>query len=281
MINKDFRTNSDVVAIKPGRSATSHSYKIALYGFGSQPAVYRHLIELAAKEKLPLAWSAILTAPNYRPVIGEVLPAGEILDVFRALPQVPVGGDLACLAHYSGSLVEDLAAQKRRRRKRSGRWILDRGIDYYKLYKKFLNDRGVTHLFMPLVETPEAKIALAAARELGIGVIVPVDLRNMTGTYFSADCYETPPAYAMVDFKSRAQAVDFVHRFRTQPTAARAVPMEIESRTEYTTLPNYLPPLWQRIKLFLTYAIERPDIFDHDEVRRAIMANAGLLRRAI
>ena len=107
-----------------------HDCKIALYGFGSEPVVHRNLIELAANDGLPLTWCAILPTPHYRTMMREVLPAQEILDVFRELPRKPIGGDLAELSGYSGSLVEDLAAQKRSRRKRSGRWRLDRGIDY-------------------------------------------------------------------------------------------------------------------------------------------------------
>jgi hypothetical protein len=280
VLSEDYGIISDA-AIGPQRSPRSNTYKIALYGFGSHPVMYRHLIELAAKEKLPLAWCAILTTSHHRQVMREVLPADEILDEFRTLPRVPVGGDSACLARYPGSLVEDLAAQKRRRRKRSGKWLFDRGIDYYKMYKQFLADRGATHLLTPLVETPEAKIAIAAARKLGLGVLVPYDMRNMTGTFFAPDCYETPPAYAAATPELRAQAAEFVDRFRKKPTPARALPAEIASRPDDTTLAGYVPPLWRRVKRQVASAIERPDIFDHDEIRRAVMANSGLLRRVI
>ncbi len=168
MLGKDGGTIPDTVVMRPPGAPRLPVCKIALYGFGSHPIMHRHLIELAAKEKLPLTWCEILPAPQHRKVISEVLPTSEILDVFQALPRVPVGGDLGLLSHYPGSLVEDLAAQKRRRRKRDGRWLLNRGIDYYKIYKQFLAERGVTHILMPLIETPEAKIAVAAARELDV-----------------------------------------------------------------------------------------------------------------
>jgi hypothetical protein len=281
VMNEASRVVSDAAVMKPRSSAQPRAHKIALYGFGSEPVVHRNLIDLAAKAQSPLTWCAILTMPHYRPVIGEVLPAGEILDVFRMLPRSPVGGDLGCLAHYCGSLVEDLAAQKRTRRQRNGRWRLNRGIDYYKLYKEFLVDRGATHVLTSTIETPDAKILVAAAQELGLGVLVPLDMRNMTGSYFSTDCYETPPAYAEANSKSRAQAAEFIHRFRENPTAARGLPMEVTSGTKDTTLPAYLSPRWQRIKRFATNAIERPDIFDPDQIRVAVMANVPLLRKTI
>ncbi len=256
-------------------------YKIALYGFGSQPPVQRHLIALAANEKLPLTWCSILPTPYFRSVMSEVLPQNEILDVFRSLPRVPVGGDVDCLVGYPGSLVEDLAAQKRRRRKRTGQWLLNRGIDYFKLYKAFLAERRATHILSPLVETPEAKIAVAAAQELGLGVIVPVDLRNITGICYSADCYQTPPRHAVADPNSRARAEEFIARFRANPTPASAPPRELFGNAEDYKFADYIPPLLSRVKQFAQSAIERPDIFDHDEVRRVVMANAGLLRNII
>jgi hypothetical protein len=110
-MNDEFQFASSSVAMKPQGSAYTPACKIALYGLGSHPIVHRHLIELATKEKAPLTWCAILATPHHRQVINEILPATEILDVFRALPRVPIGGDLACLSCYPGSLVEDLAAQ--------------------------------------------------------------------------------------------------------------------------------------------------------------------------
>jgi hypothetical protein len=281
MLSEESVVISDKTAPKPPSVPRAPAYKIAVYGFGSQPIIYRHLIELAAKQKLPLTWCAILNTPYYRQMMKEVLPESEILDEFRTLPRAPVGGDPACLSRYPGSLVEDLAAQKRRRRRRDKRWLFDRGIDYYSMYKRFLADRGVTHMLMPLVETPEAKIALAVARELGIGVMVPVDMRNMTGTYFSPDCYETPPAYAATTPESRALAVDFVDQFRKKPAPARALPIEAVRRANEIRLQGYVPPLWRRVMRSAMAAIERPDIFDHDEIRRAVMANSSLLRKLV
>jgi hypothetical protein len=271
-------SGSIIRSLTPGQA---HPCKIALYGFGSQPVVYRHLIELAAKEKLVLKWCAILTTPHYRGVMDQVLPAGEILDVFRALPRSPMGGDVACLSHYPGSLVEDLAAQKRGRRKRSGSWLLNRGLDYYNLYKKFFLERGATHVLMSSIETPDAKIAVAVAQELGLGVIAPVDMRNMTGTYFSIDCYETPPVYAEANSESRTHAIEFISKFRKNPTPARGLPIEVAANLQDITLPVFLPPLWLRVKRFMMNMIERPDIFDYDQIRVAVMSNATLLRKTI
>jgi hypothetical protein len=196
------------------------SPKIAIYGFGSFPVVCRHLIELATAQALPIKWCAILPQPNYRAIMREVLPLADLLDVYEALPRTPVGGPLSCLAHYPGSLVEDLAAQKFPRRKRSSAWLRDRGIDYYLLYKNFLVRREATHILMSGIETPDAKIAIAAAQEIGISVVAPSDMRSLTGTYFSSDAYQAPPDYGAPSLDARTRAAEFVRNFRGAPTSA-------------------------------------------------------------
>lgn len=257
-------------------------YKIAFYGFGSFPVVYRHLVELARRERQPLEWCTILSQPNYRAVTREVLPKSEILDVFRTLPRTPIGGDLACLADYPGSLAEDLAAQKVLLRKFSGKWLHDRGVDYYRLYKTFLQERGATHLLMSNVETPDAKIAVAVARELGLGIIAPVDIRNLSGTYFAKDACETPPDYAAVTSETRARAEAFVSQFRERATVARHMPADIEpTADEQELLHDYMPGLAKRMRGFAEGIMERSDLFDYDLLRVSIMVNAPLLRKAV
>ena len=49
-------------------------YKIAFYGFGSFPVVYRHLVELARSEQVPVSWCTILSQPNY----PNTVPAAEV-----------------------------------------------------------------------------------------------------------------------------------------------------------------------------------------------------------
>ena len=205
----------------------------------------------------------------------------EILDVFRELPREPVGGDLTQLSNYSGSFVEDLAAQKRSRRKRSARWRLNRGMDYYAVYKQFLASRGATHVLTSTIETPDAKILIAAAHELKLGVMAPLEMRNITGSYFSADCYETPPTYAVASAESRAQAIEFISRFRKNPSPARSLPVEATLEEEDPILPCYRLPLWRRIERYVRNVLERPDIFDYDQLRVGLMANAPLIRKTI
>lgn len=258
------------------------TYKIALYGFGSFPVVYRHLIEVARAERSPIEFCMILTGPNWRQIVRDMLPSEDVLDVFAELPRKPVGGDASLLSNYSGSLVEDLAALKRAYRRRSAGWLLARGIDFYRLYKNFLVDRRVTHLLMSNVETPDAKIAIAAAKELGLGVMAPADLRNLSGTYFSVDSYETPPAYAAATPAARQRATEFIRNFRREALPARALPFDGDrSHDDDKILELYLPSLGARIRGFLSAATERPDLFDFESVRVSVMRNFGFARNTI
>jgi hypothetical protein len=257
-------------------------HKIAIYGFGSFPVIARHLIDMAGQSRCGLEWCAILAQPNYRKVIEEVLPREEILDLFAVLPRTPEGGDMSLLACYPGSMAEDLAALKRSRRKPSGDWTLKRGIDYYRLFKAFLVERHVTHLLMPYVETFDAKIAVAAAREIGIRVISPVDLRNLTGTMFATDCVETPPTYAVADDRYREMAREFISAFRLRQSPARPLPVYGDAVTDDDALlESYLPVLPRRMWQFLLRMLERPDIFDLELIRISIMGNFGFIRNPV
>ena len=258
------------------------SLRIALYGFGSFPVVFRHLIDAARQERSPLEFCAILTVPNHRRIIREVLAEEDILDVFAQLPREPQGGDLSLLSGYRGSLVEDLAALKWERRRRGGRWRHAQGIDYYRLFKRFLSERRATHLLMSGIETPDAKIAVAVAQELGIGIIAPVDLRNLSGTYFSVDSYETPPSYAAATPETRARAAELVRAFRHSPLPARHAPTEQTGRAEdQTVLDPHLPGFAARVRGFINVALERPDLFDHEAIRVSVMRSFGPIRNTV
>ena len=258
------------------------SYKIAFYDFGSAAIMHRHLIEMARSEGSALSFCSIQPNPYYRAIMREVLNPEDILDVFSALPRTQKDGDPATLASYQGGFIEDLAALKRTwRRRRRGTWWFNHGLAIYQLYKDFLVRRNATHLFMPTIETPEAKIAVAAARELGLGVMVPTDMRNVSGGYFACDCVDTPPHYAEATPETRALAAQFVHDFRNSPLPSRRVP-EVDARDDDNEIiERYLPPIWRRALRFALAAAERPDLFEPVFIRLSVMRNFAWIRGPI
>jgi hypothetical protein len=257
-------------------------YKIAFYDFGSTAIMHRHFIDLARSEGAPLSFCAIQPNPYYRALMREVLEPADILDLFSALPRKHTNGDPSRLASYQGGFVEDLAALKRTwRRDRPGNWWFDHGVAIYQLYKKFLVSRQATHLFMPTIETPEAKIAVAVAREVGLGVIVPTDMRNVSGGYFACDCVETPPFYARATTETGAQAVQFLSDFRKNPAPARHLPEIASDDGDNEIIERHLPPLWKRTSRFALAALERPDLFEPVVIRLSLMRNFAWIREPI
>ena len=143
----------------------------------------------------------------------------------KQLPRVPVGGDLGLLAEYPGSLAEDLGADKRPWGAQSGRKRFARGVDYHLLYKKFLIERGATHFLAPQIEGAEGKIAVATARQLGLPVMLPIDCRSLTGTFFAADAYAGLPAHA-APREDLAFKIGRVHRTLSKVRDAGAIRSE-------------------------------------------------------
>jgi hypothetical protein len=257
-------------------------YKIAFYDFGSTAIMHRHLVDMAQSEGAPLSFCTIQPNPYYRALMRKVLDPADILDVFSALPRKQTSGDPAILVSYQGRFVEDLAALKRTwRRDRPGNWWFDHGVAVYQLYKQFLASRQATHLFMPTVETPEAKIAVAVARELGLGVIVPTDMRNVGGGYFACDCVETPPLYTRATAETLAQAAQFVGDFRKNPAPARRLPEIVSDDRDNEIIERHFAPLWQRTLRFALAALERPDLFEPVIIRLSLMRNFAWIREPI
>jgi hypothetical protein len=257
-------------------------YKIAFYDFGSTAIMHRHLIGMARSEGAAVSFCAIQPNPYYRAITREALDPAEILDVFSALPRRQTNSDPSVLTPYHGGFIEDLAALKRTLRlDRSGNWWFDHGIATYQLFREFLARRQATHLFMPTIETPEAKIAVAVARELGMGVVVPTDMRNISGGYFACDCTETPPLYAEATADTRARAAQFVRDFREKPLPARRLPEVKPNDPDYEIIERHLPPFWKRSLRFAHAAFERPDLFEPTVIRLSLMRNFAWIREPI
>ena len=140
--------------------------------------------------------------------------------------ELPVGGDLGLLAEYPGSLAEDLGADKRPWGAQSGRKRFARGVDYHLLYKKFLIERGATHFLAPQIEGAEGKIAVATARQLGLPVMLPIDCRSLTGTFFAADAYAGLPAHAAPREDLVSKSAEFIERYRKSAMPAQSAPKD-------------------------------------------------------
>jgi hypothetical protein len=254
-------------------------YKIALHGFGASPIVFKYLIELAAKENAPIDWCVILPTPEHRTLVRSVLPRSDILDVYETLPRPPVGGDLSLLSEYPGSLTEDLGADKRPWGAQSGRERFARGLYYNLLYKKFLIERGTTHFLAPQIEGAEGKIAVATACQLGLPVMLPIDCRSLTGTFFAADANAGLPAHAAPREDLRSRSAEFIERFRKSSMPAQSAPKDFTPIDGDDELIGDGPSsLSERLAGFVRKTAERPDLFVLDQIRASFLNNLPTLR---
>ncbi len=253
-------------------------YKIALHGFGASPLIFKHLIDLAVADGAPIDWCMILPTPEHRLLAYSLLPREDVLDVYRTLPRVPVGGDLSLLADYPGSLAEDIGADKRPSRV-AGRKRFDRGMDYHLLYKRFFVDRGITHFLVPQIEGAEGKIAVATARQLGIPVLLMTDCRSLTGSYFAADAHASLPPHAAPREDLIRRATDFIERYRKSPTPAQSAPKDFEPIAgDDDILYDRVPSLPTRLAGLFRKIAERPDLFVPDQIRASVLNNLPKLR---
>jgi hypothetical protein len=235
-------------------------------------------MEIAAKDNAPIDWCMILPNPEHRALARSLLPAHEILDVYQALPRIPVGGELGVLADYPGSLAEDLGADKRPGRT-AGRWRFARGVDYHLLYKRFLQERGATHFMAPHIEDAEGKIAVATARQLGLRAMLPADCRSLTGSYFAADAYAALPVHAAPRDDLRRKAAEFIEGYRHSPTPAQSAPKDFEPMERDDEIMHVkLPSLPMRFYGAFRKFMERPDLFVSDQIRASVLNNLPTLR---
>ncbi|MGL5167216.1 MAG: hypothetical protein ACRC9K_15140 [Afipia sp.] len=251
--------------------------KLAIYGFGSFPVVCWHLFKLADERGIKIDSCVILTTPHHRDLVRSFADDPNVLDVFEALPRKPGNGDASELAGYHGNFTEDLAAQKFYRTSQSGQWLFDRGLDYYRLYKRFLQDQKATHLLAPWPETADGKILFAIAAELGIRVISPNDLRNLSGSFFSTSPYETLPAYAATTPELLNAADQFVRRFRETGGTAALAPVKPDDATLLDPFRSALPA---RIAGMFRQTLQRPDLFQPINIRIGLMNSFPAVRDA-
>lgn len=267
--------NSDISS--SARYDTTSRIKLAIYGFGSFPIVCWHLFKFAEERGIKIANCVVLTTPHHRDLVRTFTDDSDVLDVFEALPRKPGDGDASELANYHGNFAEDLAAQKFYIPSQSGQWLFNRGLDYYRLYKRFLQDQKATHLLAPWPETADGKILFAIAAELGIRIISPNDLRNLSGSFFSTSPYETLPTYAAATTELLAVADRFVKRFRETGGTAALAPVKPEDPSLLEPFRSTLPV---RVAGMLRQTLQRPDLFQPVNIRIGLMNSFPPIRDA-
>jgi hypothetical protein len=251
--------------------------RVLLHGFGTFSLIWRHLVAHAREAAPGIEWAVILQTDHHLDVLRQVLPEERIfcLEHHQARER-DLGLDLSCLAAYHGNIHADIEAEKVAFKHRPAATQLARAVETYRLYKAFAQRFAPTHLLISQIEGFEGKMLTGLGQELGLVVMVPVNGRNLGGTFFASDAYETLPAHRAATPELLARARDFVARFRDKPTSAAGRPAD--PAADGPVLSTFRPTLAVRTARFIRRAARRPDLFDHEHLRTSVLNNMPLFR---
>lgn len=254
--------------------------RVLLHGFGTFSLIWRHLIAHAREVAPGIEWAIILQSDHHIDVLRQVLPEERIfcLEHHQARER-DLGLDLSCLATYHGNIHADIEAEKVAFKHRAAGTQLARAVETYRLYKRFAQGFAPTHLLISQIEGFEGKMLTGLGQELGLVVMVPVNGRNLGGTFFASDAYETLPAHRAATPELMESARDFVARFRDKPTSAAGRPDD--PARDGPVLSTFRPPLAVRTARFIRRAAERPDLFDREHLRTSVLNNLPFFRNRI
>lgn len=252
---------------------------VLLHGFGIYALLWRHLIAHAREAAPEIEWSIVLQSDHHLDQMREVLPEDRIFCLeHHQVKDSALTLDLSCLGHYHGNIHADIEAEKLAFKHRPARWQLARAVETYRLYKAFAQRTRPTHLLISQIEGFEGKMLTGLGHELGLEVMVPTNGRNLGGTFFSPDAYETLPAHRAATPALLEKARAFVAAFRERPTSAAgglATPAEHDP-----TLPLLRPPLPVRTARFVRRAVSRPDLFEREHLRTSFLNTVTPVRDA-
>ncbi|HXP32181.1 MAG TPA: hypothetical protein VN832_13890 [Stellaceae bacterium] len=252
--------------------------KIVLHGFGAYPQALRHLVELARVQAPEIAWATILPTPHHLRLMRQVLSDDDILslEAHQARRIRPLA-DGAALASYAGNFFADIEAEKRVFKHRPAWEQVARAFEIYRIYKAFLGRVRPTHLLLPQIEGFEGLALIAVGRELGAQIMVPVNGRNLGGSYFSAGAEESLPPHRSVSPELLERARAILERFRADgiPAAPPVPPREGDEQ-----LADFRRPLAARALFFLRRSLARPELFERDHLRAAFLNNLPAVRDA-
>ena len=261
------------------RPATARC-SIVVHGYGSYALLYRHMIELAKSTAPDVEWAIILPTSHHLDAVREILDDTRILclenEQARSFPEVE---DLSELAGYDGNIYADIEAEKKIFKHRRGIEQVTRAVEIYRIYKRFLQQSGTTHVLLANIETFEGKMLVSLANELGMIPMVPTDCRNLGGIFFSASAGEGLPDYRCLRPELIQQASSFLADFRKDPKPALS-PLSDGLAAE-KPLSLHRKALLQRGWAFLRRTLKNPRLFEPVLLKISLQYTFPRLREAV
>lgn len=254
---------------------------IAIHGYGTYAVLYRHLIDLAKTAAPDVEWAMLLPTSHHLEVLSEVVSEDRLLCLeHEQARNLSAKSDLTIFAGYQGNVYADIEAEKQVFKHRHAAEQVARAAEIYDIYRAFLERIKPTHLLMAHVETFDGKVLIGLAKELNISVLVPVDLRNIGGTFFSADASEALPSFKIANENFTPSARKYLDEFRFKPK--RAVGESVFALSDDDQfLPLYKKPLMLRALGFIKRTIKNPRLFEPALLRISLKYAFPSIREAI
>jgi len=229
--------------------------KVCFYGFAGYRYILLEIIKLFGKE---LDWSIILPTYHNKELFYNVLEKGKVCYLYNDFNKYfeNLNNDHISniLENYYGNFYEDLMADKITLKKKSSLFQEKHGITTYLIYKDFLEKNNPDFLFFPHMETHEARILFATAKELNIKTIVYSHARNFGVSFYSKEYWQKIPENIEINENDIKIASQFIENFRKNPN--RDIPdIEISFNKEnlYNKINMYKTSLKQAILENLKY----------------------------
>ncbi len=252
----------------------SEHMKIALHGFGSFPVVFWHIIQHAKTCANPPEWGIILTSDHHQQRF-EALLGPERVAVLTQGPGKPRPGEENWV--YPGAFYRDLASEKRNYMSVASAAQRERGLEMYRQTRRFMEKFRPTHAFVSQTEGFDGKAFIAAAKEFGAEVVVPIHCRNLDGTYFASDDLSTHPNYAFRGWeKHKSQAEEFIAQFRKNP-----LPAWNPAMCDDEVLEDYTPSFPTRAAQAIRRWCFTPHGFQRDFLKTSLINNLPAVRDGI
>jgi hypothetical protein len=248
--------------------------KVVIHGFGSFPAIFFHVVQYAKKNHPEFEWSILLTTNHYESrfidSLGRESVYGYSYKDISAIDDASINTE-----DYCGDLYRDIEAEKSTLKRLSGQEKVIYTMKLFYLARKFFLKVKPDIALVSQVEGIDGKVFIAAARSLGIRVLVPTGCRFLGGLYFSPDDTERlPENLPFPGANELAAARELISRFKDNPYGFSRQPHLAES----DILDNLLPSLPIRLISSLRRWYEGRQYLDLITVRVAVQNNLPAIR---
>jgi len=172
--------------------------KICLYAFSSTAWFFRQLVQACDDAGDNVEWSAVLPQGHFQSVLSDIIPAERRCYLYETFNERyrSIGADDIEDALLAGEgLITALMKDKGGYRTLEKQEQVRRGAVMHGVYRDFLQRVRPDYVLLPDIETVDGFVLINVCRRLGIPMLYYAGMRIFERGFFSADPYESLPAY--------------------------------------------------------------------------------------